>query len=199
MAECIIVIQWRFPVYGIYTHSPSGLVRVYSIHRKSPLYNYYLCALYANVYYVYYMTQRTKLAMHLAQEKGTSSWISALPIEDYGFYLLKGAFRDAVALRYGWPLPNLPKSCVCGRELSVEHAFTCNRGGFPSLRHNDVRDLTADLMAEVCHCVSTEPDLQPLSGEVLQGRSANCQDGARVDIKAQGFWEHSQDAFFDIS
>ena len=42
VAECIIVIQWRFPVYGIYTHSPSGLVRVYSIHRKSPLYNYYI-------------------------------------------------------------------------------------------------------------------------------------------------------------
>ena len=73
------------------------------------------------------------------------------------------------------------------------------RDGNPPLRHNDdVHDLTADLMAEVCHCFSTEPDPQPLSGEILQGRSANCQDGARVDIKAQGFWEHSQDAFFDI-
>ena len=44
----------------------------------------------------------------------------------------------------------------------------------------------------------TELELQPLSGKALQGRSANCQDGARVDIRAEGFWERSQSAFFDI-
>ena len=41
-----------------------------------------------------------------AQEKGTSysSWLSALPIKSFGFALHKDAFKDAVALRYGWPL-----------------------------------------------------------------------------------------------
>ena len=110
----------------------------------------------------------------------------------------KGAFRDAVALRYGWQLPNLPRVCVCGKNQSVDHAFTCSTGGLPTLRHNDIRDLTADLMAEVCNNVCTEPELQPLSGEALQGRSVNCQDGARVDIRAEGFWERSQSAFFDV-
>ena len=43
-------------------------------------------------------------------------------------------------------------------------------------------------MSEVCPNVCTEPELQPLSGEVLHGRSAYCQDGARVDIMG-GFWE----------
>ena len=33
-----------------------------------------------------------------------------------------------------------------------------------------------------------EPDLQPLSGEVLSGSSSNTQDGARLDIAVNGFW-----------
>ena len=44
----------------------------------------------------------------------------------------------------------------------VEHALSCAHGGFPSLRHNDVRDITANLLAEVCHNVAGEPDLQTL-------------------------------------
>ena len=139
-----------------------------------------------------------KLAMDLAKEKGASSWLSVLLIEEFGFLLHKGAFRDAVALRYGWQPPNLPNVCVCGKNLTVDHAFTCPTGGLPTLRHNNIRDLTADLMAEVCNNVCTEPELQPLSGEALQRRSANCQDSARVDIRAEGFWERSQNAFFDI-
>ena len=39
-----------------------------------------------------------------AQEKGTSSWLFTLPMKSFGFALHKGAFKDAVALRYGWPL-----------------------------------------------------------------------------------------------
>ena len=136
-----------------------------------------------------------KLAMDLAKEKGASSWLSVLPIDEFGFFLHKGAFQDAVALRYGWQLPNLPRVCVCGKNQSVDHAFTCSTGGLPTLRHNDIRDLTADLMAEVYNNVYTELELQPLSGEALQGRSANCQDDARVDIRAEGFWEQSQALF----
>jgi len=29
----------------------------------------------------------------------------------------------------------------------MEHAFTCPCGGFPSIRHNEVRDLTASLLS----------------------------------------------------
>ena len=38
----------------------------------------------------------------LSSEKGVSSWLSVLPIEEHGFALHKGAFRDALCLRYGW-------------------------------------------------------------------------------------------------
>ena len=64
----------------------------------------------------------------------------------------------------------MPRACVWGKNLTVEHAFTCPTGGMPTLRHNNLRDLTADLMSEVCPNVCTEPELQPLSGEVRTAR-----------------------------
>ena len=80
-------------------------------------------------------------------------------------------FRDAVCLRYGWPLPHLPTECICGTSFNVNHAFTCPFGGYPSLRHNEIRDITAQLMAEVCPNVSTEPTLQPVTNERFFHRS----------------------------
>ena len=54
-------------------------------------------------------------------------------------------------------------------------------------------------MSDVCHNVGLEPTLQPITGERLHYSTANTEDGARVDIKAQGFWENDrQCAFFDI-
>ena len=67
------------------------------------------------------------------------------------------------------------------------------------MRHNEVRDLTANLMAEVCHDVCIEPTLQPVTGERLSGASAITDEGARLDIAASGFWggRHER-AFFDV-
>lgn len=72
----------------------------------------------------------------------------------------------------------------------------CHMEGFPTIRHNEIHDITASLLTEVCNNVATEPPLQPLSGESMTARSANTDDGARVDIRARGFWNTSQDAFF---
>ena len=41
------------------------------------------------------------------------------------------------------------------------------------LRYNDLRDLTANMMSEACKNTRIEPELTPLSGEVLQGRTSN--------------------------
>ena len=71
-------------------------------------------------------------------------------------------------------------------------------GGFPTIRHNELRDVTASLLTEVCHDVATEPHLQPLSGESMTLRSAITDDGARLDIRARGFWAAAQDAYFDV-
>ena len=127
--------------------------------------------------------------MDFAKEKGASTWLTAIPLAEHGFALHKGAFQDALALRYGWTPADIPLKCECGNNLSVEHAMSCARGGFPSIRHSEIRDLTATLLTEVCNNVCTEPELQPVSQESLRGASANRQDGARLDIAANGFRE----------
>ena len=91
--------------------------------------------------------------MDVAKEKGSSSWLVALPIESHGFTLHKSAFRDAICLRYGCQPPLFPTTCACGKSFTIDHALNCPTGGFPIIRHNEVRDLTADLMSEVCHGV----------------------------------------------
>ena len=127
-------------------------------------------------------------SMDLAREKGASSWLTTLPLSEHGFTLHKSAFRDAMALRYGWIPKDIPSKCECGKAFSVEHALSCAKGGFPILRHNEIRDLTATLLTEVCHDVQIEPELQPLTGESLTNATANTHDGARLDISANGLW-----------
>jgi hypothetical protein len=139
-----------------------------------------------------------KRLMDCAAEKGASSWLSILPINDHGFILHKGAFRDAPCLRYGWLPSNLPQSRICGAPFSVDHAMICHKGGFPTIGHNEIRDLTACFLDEVCHNVGIEPSLQPLSGKSFHHSSANKADDARIDIKARGFWNKAEDAFFDV-
>ena len=75
--------------------------------------------------------------MECAAEPGASAWLNALPIDEHGFCLSKGAFRDAVSLRYGWPIPNVTSKCACGTNFSVDHAMICHRGGILTLRHNE--------------------------------------------------------------
>ena len=67
------------------------------------------------------------------------------------------------------------------------------------MRHNEVRDITATLLTEVCHGVMTEPHLQSLSGESLSHHSTNTQDGARLDVAMYGFWGgRFEKAFIDV-
>ncbi len=58
--------------------------------------------------------------------------------------LHKGAFQDALALRYGQQ-NNTPTNCDCGKAA---------KGGFPTIRHNEIRDLTADLQPETLRYVT---------------------------------------------
>ena len=57
-----------------------------------------------------------------------------------------------------------------------------------AIRHNEIRDLTANLLTEVCSSVCVESEVQPLSGEALDGRTANREEGACLDIAANGLW-----------
>ena len=64
---------------------------------------------------------------------------------------------------HGWTLPNIPDHCVCGESFSPDCAMICRHGGLKFVRHNEIRDITAEWLERVCHDVVIEPPLQPLS------------------------------------
>ena len=76
--------------------------------------------------------------------------------------------------------------------------MTCPSGGYPTARHNEVRDLIASTMEGVFHNVEIEPLLLSYQNEELPGPTVNCTQVALVDIKARGFWTCQQNAIFDI-
>ena len=45
--------------------------------------------------------------------------------------------------------------------------MSCPKGVFSTIRLNELRDVLAGMMSDVCSDVRTEPTLQPLNGEVL--------------------------------
>ena len=54
----------------------------------------------------------------------------------------------------------------------------------------------ASLVSEVCSNVAVEPHLQPVTGEEFDGASATTDDGARLDITADGIWGGSHERTF---
>ena len=136
----------------------------------------------------------------LAQQKGASAWLNALPIKEEGYSLTKREFFDAISLRYRLPIKRLPTNCDCSKKVKFEpdHAMNCLTGGFIHKRHDGVRDILAQFLDQVSYDVSIEPPLQPLSGEVLTSPGANTDDEARADISARSFYEKDAMAFFDV-
>ena len=85
-----------------------------------------------------------------------------LHVEEHGFSLRKGTFFNAVALRSNWHPTHMHTNCVCVATFIAEHVLSYPRGGFPFIHHNEIRDLSASLLTEVCNDIHIEPDLQPL-------------------------------------
>ena len=65
----------------------------------------------------------------------------------------------------------------------------CQLGGFVAQRHNELRDLEAELLSTACNDAETEPVPQDIFGERLN---------ARLDIQTRGFWEHQRSVIFDV-
>jgi hypothetical protein len=133
-----------------------------------------------------------------ARDKGASSWLNAIPIEEQGLVLNKQEFRDSMRLRYNLPLSDLPSFCTCGAAFTVNHALSCKRGGFVARRHDGVRDLLTTLVSKVCNNVEVEPKLIQLDNEKFNLRTTNRSSDARLDIKASDFWTRGVTAFFDV-
>ena len=57
--------------------------------------------------------------------------------------------------------------CACCVQFSVDHAMACERVGFIIQRHNELRDLEAEMLRMVCSDVEVEPVLQEVTGETI--------------------------------
>ncbi|XP_066914998.1 uncharacterized protein [Clytia hemisphaerica] len=129
-------------------------------------------------------------------QKGVSNWLTTLPLKEHGLDLSRNEFTDAIRLRYGWKLDKMPSKCACGANFDVAHALSCKKGGFVTLRHNELRDITAEMLEEVCKDVKVEPILSEIQeGEETRG---NQSKEARLDVSTVSFWTRGQRAFFDI-
>ena len=83
-------------------------------------------------------------AMELTSERGASNWLTVFLYRCMGLLFTRlHASYDAIALQYGCDLVRLPDQCPCGVKFSVEHAFSCPKGGLSIIRHNEISDLIA--------------------------------------------------------
>ena len=99
------------------------------------------------------LPQHLHRAAELGSEEDAHSCVTALPITTHGFALHTGAFRCALCLWYNWTPLNLPRECECGTTFTVEHDLSCPTGGVTIRRHNEVHNLTADLLIDICYDV----------------------------------------------
>ena len=145
-----------------------------------------------------HMNENQQRLNDINREPGVSSRILSLPLKDEGYVLNKQLFWHLIHIRYGWELTRLPENCVCGVKFSLQHALSCKKGGFVTIRHNQVSNITATLLNEICNDIQIEPQLQSLSGEHFDAKTANKHEDARLYISARGFWCSGQKALFDV-
>ena len=93
------------------------------------------------------VSSKTKRALELANEKGSSTWLQTTPSKELGFILIKQEFVDAMCLHNGWSLGNLPSVCACGQPNDMDHCLMCQ--GFVVMCHNVLRNTEVELLQEV--------------------------------------------------
>jgi len=121
--------------------------------------------------------------------KEASSWLTALPLQEHGLVLHKSAFLDAFALCYGCMPLRTPSLCACRFSFSMDHVLSCPKCGLPSLHHNDIRDLTAKFLTEMCSQVIVEPELLSVGNpDEFSLAISNTQEGARLDVAMNSLW-----------
>ena len=64
------------------------------------------------------------------------------------------------------------------------------------MRHNNIRDLEAALLKNICKDVKVEPELLPLGNSGTE--STNDAEKARLDVSAIGIWSSMERTFLDI-
>lgn len=65
------------------------------------------------------------------------------------------------------------------------------------MRHNNITDLTAQLLKERCQDTIIKPQLLSLQGERRSHFTVSTSMDVREDVSARGFWTRGQSVFID--
>ena len=85
----------------------------------------------------------------------------------------------------------LPPSCPCGSKFNIQHSMSCKKGGFIYIRHNDLRDLSANMMSEVCKDTEIETKMKESFKQTMTHLHLWCFQSTVV-------WEESAKSFTRI-
>lgn len=83
--------------------------------------------------------------------------------------------------------------------FTIQHGMFCKKREFVNILHNNVIDLAAKPLSEVCHDVQAGPTFLPLTGEQMDHCTAINTNKAMLDIRAGGFWIQGQQAFLNVT
>ena len=93
--------------------------------------------------------------------------------------------------------PKLPYNCEYRPRFNLQHVVSCKKGGFISIRHNQIRNITARLLNEECKDIRVESRLQQITSKALRS-STLTRNEVPLDICGSGFWQAGQMKFFDV-
>ena len=62
---------------------------------------------------------------------------------------------------------NSPTRCPCGKNFYTPHAILCKKGGFATLCHNKLSEITGASLKKGFYDVAIAPILQPVTGNNL--------------------------------
>ena len=85
----------------------------------------------------------------------------------------------------------LSTNCKYGAKFDLQHILPSKKGGFISIRHNQIPNITARLLKEVWKDIRVEPQLQQLTGETLQSSTLTGNEVC-LDICVGGLWQTGQ-------
>ena len=134
-------------------------------------------------------------AVQQTRDKGASSWLNAIPIEEHGLALNKQEFRDSLCLRYDLPLPNLPSYCACRETFTVNQTLSCGKGGFVAQRHDTIGDLLtshiysvkcAEMWRQSHSCNHSTMKYSTFSPLLQVGREAGYEGRRILDTRCNG-------------
>ena len=121
-------------------------------------------------------------------ENKKSNWLTCKLSVCDNFVPTKPELEDALALRNGFAFKEVPsKRDGCDQLFDVSHALACKKGSLVTQRHNEIRDVVADLSRLACTSGTREP---------VNKQAEGYEPGWKTDLLIRGALNPQETASF---